>query len=450
MARPRLRESEAWGSGGQVVAGGKYFYTRNQSTLVAFVVGGAYKPGGGFKVVGAHTDSPVLKVKPVSKKSDKASGLIQLGAECYGGGLWHTWFDRDLTVAGSVIVKTAEGGGFERRLLHCKKPILRVPNLAIHLQTPAERQTFTINKETHLTPILGIDLAILAEEQLNGDAAPADDRHSPAFLTLIAKELGCAVGDIQDFDLTLCDTQPAACWGMNDEFVSSPRTDNQVHCFTAMEALISHAASAELATDTDVAMIALFDHEEVGSESFSGACSPVMGEAISRVCGCFTAEPELAMVALQKSFLVSADVAHALHPNYVSAAAPSAPSSNLRSCCTGRQARVQPPAQAERRHGAEDQRQPALRDARRDGLCRARDRAARGHPRPGVRRAQRLPVRDDDRPHHRRARRAAHRRRRHPEPQHALHPVRAHAVARHGSVACLASFVYGVGGAARR
>ena len=122
--------------------------------------------------------------------------------------------DRDLTVAGSVIVKTAEGGGFERRLLHCKKPILRVPNLAIHLQTPAERQTFTINKETHLTPILGIDLAILAEEQLNGDAAPADDRHSPAFLTLIAKELGCAVGDIQDFDLTLCDTQPAACWGM--------------------------------------------------------------------------------------------------------------------------------------------------------------------------------------------------------------------------------------------
>ena len=327
MARPRLRESEAWGSAGQVVAGGKYFYTRNQSTLVAFVVGGAYEPGGGFKVVGAHTDSPVLKVKPVSKKSDKASGLIQLGAECYGGGLWHTWFDRDLTVAGSVIVKTAEGG-FERRLLHCKKPILRVPNLAIHLQTPAERQTFTINKETHLTPILGIDLAILAEEQLNGDAEPADDRHSPAFLALIAKELGCAVGDIQDFDLTLCDTQPAACWGMNDEFVSSPRTDNQVHCFTAMEALISHAAAAELATDTDVAMIALFDHEEVGSESFSGACSPVMGEAISRVCGCFTAEPELAMVALQKSFLVSADVAHALHPNYVSAAAPFAPSSS--------------------------------------------------------------------------------------------------------------------------
>jgi len=85
-----LSESDAWASNGSVVAGGKYFYTRNQSTLVAFAVGGAYKPGGGFKIVGAHTDSPVLKVKPVSKKVDKASGCLQLGVECYGGGLWHT------------------------------------------------------------------------------------------------------------------------------------------------------------------------------------------------------------------------------------------------------------------------------------------------------------------------------------------------------------------------
>ena len=205
-----LSEETAWGSTGSVVAGGKYFYTRNKSTLVAFVVGGAYKPGGGFKVIGAHTDSPVLKVKPVSKKTDKASGCLQLGVECYGGGLWHTWFDRDLSVAGSAIVKTA-AGGYERRLMHCKRPFMRVPNLCIHLQSAAERVSFTINKETHLAPILGIDMEILAEEELKKE--DTDPRHSPAFLSLVASELGCEAADIQDFDLTLCDTQLGATWG---------------------------------------------------------------------------------------------------------------------------------------------------------------------------------------------------------------------------------------------
>jgi aspartyl aminopeptidase len=212
------------------------------------VVGGAYTAGGGFKIVGAHTDSPVLKVKPVSKTTHKASGCLQLGVECYGGGLWHTWFDRDLSVAGSAIVKTTEGG-FERRLMHCKRPFMRVPNLAIHLQSPAERASFTVNKETHLMPVLGIDMAILAEDELKKEDS-ADPRHSPAFLNLVAKELGCEAADIQDFDLTLCDTQPGVVWGMNEEFVSCARTDNQVHCFTAMEALINHGAKAEaLAAD---------------------------------------------------------------------------------------------------------------------------------------------------------------------------------------------------------
>jgi aspartyl aminopeptidase len=300
-----LDENEPWASAGKIEAGGKYFYTRNQSTLVAFVVGGAYQAGGGFKVVGAHTDSPVLKVKPVSKKVDKASGLLQLGVECYGGGLWHTWFDRDLSIAGSVIVKT-ESGGFERRLMHCKKPFMRVPNLCIHLQSPEERSKFIVNKETHLVPILGVDMEIMAEEALNGgSAAAADSRHSPAFLIKLSKELGCAVDDIQDFELTLCDTQPGAVWGMGEEFVSSPRTDNQVHCFTSMEALIAHGSNAaRLAADSDVAMIALFDHEEIGSESLSGAGSPVMAEAISRVGGCFTTVCTLRKLTLVSTLLL--------------------------------------------------------------------------------------------------------------------------------------------------
>ena len=117
-----LREDEPWAGKGALRKGGRYFFTRAASTLVAFSIGGAFEPGNGFKVVGAHTDSPVLKVKPVSKKT--ASGYQQLGVECYGGGLWHTWFDRELSLAGCVIVSKA-GGGFERRLVHVQKPLMR-------------------------------------------------------------------------------------------------------------------------------------------------------------------------------------------------------------------------------------------------------------------------------------------------------------------------------------
>merc|ERR1719228_1175370 len=253
--------------------GGKYFYHRNRSTLVAFTVGGQYKPGGEFKIIGAHTDSPVLKVKPVSAKT--AHGYIQVGVECYGGGLWHTWFDRDLTLAGCVIVSKQEGG-FERRLVHIKRPILRVPSLCIHLQTAEERQKFAPNKETHLQPILA-----MFEESLNKSDTTLDPRHCPSLLTLLGSELGVAPDRIQDLELSLCDTQPGAIWGLNQHFLSSPRLDNQV-----------------------------------GSDSAVGAGSPIMSEAMSRVLGCFDSSDEMLKVTLRNSFLVSADVAHAIHPNY--------------------------------------------------------------------------------------------------------------------------------------
>ncbi|GBG28826.1 Aspartyl aminopeptidase [Hondaea fermentalgiana] len=320
----RLREDSHWANA--VKPNGRYFFTRNASTIVAFTVGGQYQAGNPFKVVGAHTDSPALKVKPVSRR--EKSGYLQVGVECYGGGLWHTWFDRDLGVAGRAIVRTAEGK-YKEELVHIKKPVLRVPNLAIHLQTAAERSAFQYNKEDHLTPILGVASETLnsvkkedtIEEGAAGASGPAPDkRHAPQFLALLAAEIGCKPEDIVDLELTLADTQGAAIGGLDDAFIFSPRLDNQMHCFTSIEALAEYATEDNIAADTAVTIVALFDHEECGSQSNVGAGSPIMRDTMERISGCFTEPSDLEShrIALAKSFVISADGAHAVHPNYAS------------------------------------------------------------------------------------------------------------------------------------
>lgn len=330
-----LEETEAWRP--LLKPGGNYFYVRG-GTLVAFAIGAGFVSGGGFSIIGAHTDSPVLKLKPCSKRSSK--GYQQVDVEAYGGGLWHTWFDRELSVAGEVIVRQP-GGAFHKRLVCVRRPLLRIPTLCIHLQTADERAKFAVNKETHLQPILGMvaeavnkpvaDAPADAAAPTPGAAAAADvpleGRHAPALLALLGSELGCAPSDIMDFDLSLFDTQPAQVWGLSDEFLSAPRLDNQIHCFTALRALIDRATAAP-PTASDVSVIALFDHEECGSESLSGAASPVMGEALQRVSSCFApdthhAASEAQLVSTRRSFLLSSDVAHAVHPNYAEKHSPS-------------------------------------------------------------------------------------------------------------------------------
>jgi len=302
----RLDERQSWNGdfGSLVVRGGKYFYHRNRSTIVAFSVGGKYQPGGEFKVIGAHTDSPVLKVKPVSART--AHGYMQVGVECYGGGLWHTWFDRELTLAGSVIVEKGDNSGFERQLVNLKRPVLRIPSLCIHLQSAEERKSFGPNKETHLQPIL----AMVGQDLNKEDKA----HHSSKLLGLLCQELGIEQEQIRGLELSLADTQPGQVWGADNEFLSSARLDNQVHCYTGLEALLEH--STDITEDTGVSMLVCFDHEEVGSDSMTGAGSPIMSEAISRVLACFDPSDEMLKVTIRNSFLVSADVAHAIHPNY--------------------------------------------------------------------------------------------------------------------------------------
>ncbi|GMI20394.1 hypothetical protein TrRE_jg6719, partial [Triparma retinervis] len=220
----KLNELDKWE--GSIVPGGKYYYTRNTSTLVAFIVGESYSPStpGGFKVIGGHTDSPNLRIKPCSKKKG-AGGITQLNVECYGGGLWHTWFDRDLSVAGRVIVRQSDGT-FKQELVNLKKPICRVPSLCIHLQTGEERAAFKINKEEHLQPIF-------AQIVKNTLESPADKKqktktaweegHDPILLSMIASALDIPTSSIADFELSLYDTQPASLGGANDEFLYSAR-----------------------------------------------------------------------------------------------------------------------------------------------------------------------------------------------------------------------------------
>lgn len=264
---------------GNVKAGGKYYYTVNKSALVAFAVGPNYKEGNGFKVIGGHTDSPNLKVKPHSKRS--GSGCIMLGVECYGGGLWHTWFDRDLGVSGRVLVRTTspDDNGKEKefvkqQFIKIDEPIARVSTLCIHLQSADERKAFAVNKENHMSPILATQHALEkgVKEQLEGNSEGSVDdddfwrkEQEPLLLQLIASKLNIDVKDIADFELNLFDTQPACLGGINSEFLYSARLDNLATCFVSIEGLIAHTNSETMETDEDISMVCLFDHEEVGS-----------------------------------------------------------------------------------------------------------------------------------------------------------------------------------------
>ncbi|CAO2833223.1 unnamed protein product [Amaranthus hypochondriacus] len=325
----QLSERRDWG----LEAGKKYFFTRNYSTIVAFAIGKKYVAGNGFHIVGAHTDSPCLKLKPVSKVSK--AGYLEVGVQTYGGGLWHTWFDRDLSVAGRVVIKQQIGGStsYFHRLVRIQSPIMRIPTLAIHLDRGVN-DGFKPNTQSHLAPILATSVkeqlnkvdendsvangAQTETRKCNDDSKTKNQKHHSLLLKLLAEEIGCEPDDICDFELQACDTQPSIIAGALKEFVFSGRLDNLCMSFCSLKALID-ATSHEGSLDDEVGvrMVALFDHEEVGSNSAQGAGSPVMLDAISRVTHAFCSNVKMLEKVVQKSFFVSADMAHALHPNYM-------------------------------------------------------------------------------------------------------------------------------------
>lgn len=279
-------EARAWQPG----AAGKYYFTRNDSSLVAVNLNRAPAEHG-FRVVGAHTDSPCLRVKP--NAAAVAHGYAQLGVEVYGGALLNPWFDRDLGLAGRVTVRTT-AGRMANRLIDFGRPVAFIPSLAIHLDRDANANR-SINAQKELP-------AVLCRVSAAGRA--------PDFAQLLRAQLRrqyrqLDVDTVLAFELSLYDCQAAAVVGLKNEFIAAARLDNLLSCHAGAEALSG-------AGDNHNAVLVLNDHEEVGSASSSGADGPFLRAILRRMC----ADDAALERALSRSMLVSADNAHGVHPNY--------------------------------------------------------------------------------------------------------------------------------------
>ena len=285
-----LQETDAW----SLKPGGRYVVTRNDSSLVAFVMGTKPAEEAGFKIIGAHTDSPNLRLKPNS--AYEKSGYVQLGVEVYGGVLLATWTDRDLSLAGRVVLASKKNKP-ETRLLKIGRPLLRIPQLAIHLNREINDKGLKLNKQTHMPPILQ-----MAEEELSSERALKE---------LIAAELKRKPGEIVSLDLALYDVQPSAFAGPKEEFLFAPRLDNLASCHAAATALLEAPKS-----DAATRVLAFYDHEEIGSESAQGGGSPFLKDALERMVMSAGRPREALMRAIAHSMFISADMAHAVHPNY--------------------------------------------------------------------------------------------------------------------------------------
>ncbi|HFE44945.1 MAG TPA: M18 family aminopeptidase [Nannocystis exedens] len=303
--RRRLEEADfvalAEGEGWALEPGRGYFVARG-GALIALRVGSAPAVEAGLRLLGAHTDSPNLRIKPLADLRSK--GYQQLGVETYGGLLEYTWLDRDLGLAGEIVYRDASANELRSRLLRIDRPLLRIPSLAIHLNREIRDKGLKLNRQQHLAPILGLAAEPKADSK-TGDPVGA-------LRQLIAAEVDIDPESILSWDLSLMDVVPPAVGGSRGEFIFCPRLDNQAMCHAALLALLR----AEVASATQV--ICLYDHEEIGSGSATGADSSLVEELLRRLV---ESEGPGAVVgglarAVARGVMISADMAHAVHPNY--------------------------------------------------------------------------------------------------------------------------------------
>jgi aspartyl aminopeptidase len=283
-------ERDPW----EQLAPGRYAVVHEDSALVAFVIPAS--PVTGFRIVGAHTDSPNLRLKPQAEYTKE--GYLQLGVEVYGGALLNSWLDRDLGLAGRVMLRGGRAPSFETRLVRLDHPRLRVPQLALHLDRDVNDKGLVLNRQEHLAPVLGLK-----------DSGEAE------VTALVAEAVGASVADVAHVDLMLHDTLEATRGGAHDELIYAARLDDLAMCHAGVQAIVG---AANVTDGALCPVLALFDHEEVGSQSATGAESHFLPRVLERIGrrggGSFDSHARV----LASSLCLSADMAHAVHPNYES------------------------------------------------------------------------------------------------------------------------------------
>ena len=279
---------------GKIEAGEKFFVTKNDSSIYAFQIGKKPLADAGFHMICAHCDSPTFRIKPNAEMLCEG-GIVKLNTEVYGGPIMSTWFDRPLTLAGRVIVKGENTMNPQTLLLHVKRPLLQISNLAIHFNRQVN-DGVKLSKQKDVLPILGI----INDELEKGNL----------LMNVITGELNIKKEDVLDFDLYLADATPACTFGVHDEFISSGRLDDLSMCWAGVEAMIASDAN-----DT-TQVLAILDNEETGSQTKQGAGSPFLSYMLQRIALAQSHTEEAYYQAVERAFMISADNAHAWHPNY--------------------------------------------------------------------------------------------------------------------------------------
>ena len=285
-----LNAADAWPA---MKAGDQYFVTKNNTAVFAFRIGTKPVSEAGFKLICAHSDSPGFRIKPHAEMKCEG-GMVKLNTEVYGGPILYTWFDRPLSVAGRVLLRSDNPLQPIVRRIRVARPLLIIPHLAIHFNRGVNEGN-PLSKQKDMLPVLGI---INQELEANG-----------LLLKVIADELNCKPDDILDFDLSLYDTQAAVLTGMNEEFVSCGRLDDLAMVHAGLYAML-HSTTTEMTQ-----VLAVFDNEETGSGTKQGAASPVLKNILQRISD-QQGNNDGFFRAIERSFMISADMAHAIHPNY--------------------------------------------------------------------------------------------------------------------------------------
>ena len=282
-----LMESSSW----NLELGGKYFFRKNDSALVAFSIDSTDITDKGFKIVGTHSDTPGFRIKPKPEILSETS-YLRLNTEVYGGPILNTWMDRPLAIAGRVTARSDKPLKPESFLVNIEKPLLIIPNLAIH-QNREVNKGVELNAQADTLPLMGI-----IEENFEKDGF---------LLKLLSQETGAAPEDILDFDLFLYEYEKGGLVGVNQNMISSARIDNVASCHAGLLGIIEENGSG-------INVLACFDNEEVGSLTKQGAASTMLANALERICLSLGKDREEFFRALSNSFIISADGAHAVHP----------------------------------------------------------------------------------------------------------------------------------------